>query len=1016
MDDFRRRSPKSPPVESLPVAVWVRLHGDLAFYLAEHQAQEASLLGFYHRSFLEAITAHCLAARETRQARHQHLADWFGKQAWFLDPATEKTGPAQGAITDPPNLRKASELPWHLYRTAGEFDPECCQEAVWQPLVDILCDIWLVEAKVRSGLLFELQEDYRLALDALPEMVSEVRARREQEEFTARWAADLIAYARQWTERRERLERDEEVADPEPRLPEPVSVCRMWTEEEIQAECRRISEKPTRLDRVRTFAQFVRSVSHGLSKFGSRPGFALQQAHGFARSGPVAAAAEAQVAAGVDAALILEYGPFRPAPNPHPALLQTLDGHTGSVTSVSVTPDGGRAVSAGEGDMSLRVWDLATGACLRVLEGHEMGVNCVSVTPDGGRAVSGSGHYTQAKDRTVRVWDLATGACLRVLEGHRWTVYCVSVTPDGERAVSGDEHEIRFWDLATGRCLRVLEGHTDTVLSVNVTPDGGRAVSGSADKTLRVWDLATGTCLRVLEGHTDLVGSVSVTPDGRWAVSSGGWDKTLRFWDLATGVCLRVLEGHTDFVRSVSVTPDGRRAVSGSFDGTLRIWDLASGRCLRVLEGHPARVSGVSVTSDGGRAVSGCEDTTVRVWDLATGACLRPIEEPEASLSGVSVTLDWERAVSRGSSDGTLQVWDLATGRRLRVLEGHTSWVWSVGLTPDGGRAVSGSGDKTVRVWDLATGACLRVIEGHTDFVTSVSVTPDGRWAVSGSHDGTLRIWDLATGQCLRVLENDGRWVKCVSVTPDGELAVSAGSSDGTLDVWDLGTGRHLRVIKAHWSGVDSLGVTLDGRQAVSVGYTTLQVWDLATGRCLRVLKGHTSGVENVSVTPDGGRAVSASYDRTIRVWDLVTGACLCALVEGDPVDRISQVRADGCFAFATRAGRVSLAKIVGLPLGPPFTTGVRLWQWGERAEVGQWEGGITAFCLWCGRRFPVAPRTLDVVGGITRAAQLRPNQSPCLDLPREAWDEPRLSSECPSCRKSLRFNPFIVDNQGRGP
>ena len=35
-------------------------------------------------------------------------------------------------------------------------------------------------------------------------------------------------------------------------------------------------------------------------------------------------------------------------------------------------------------------------------------------------------------------------------------------------------------------------------------------------------------------------------------------------------------------------------------------------------------------------------------------------------------------------------------------------------------------------------------------------------------------------------------------------------------------------------------------------------------------------------------------------------------------------------------------------------------------------------------------------------------NQSPCLDLPAEAWDEPRLLSACPLCRQPLKFNPFV--------
>lgn len=41
----------------------------------------------------------------------------------------------------------------------------------------------------------------------------------------------------------------------------------------------------------------------------------------------------------------------------------------------------------------------------------------------------------------------------------------------------------------------------------------------------------------------------------------------------------------------------------------------------------------------------------------------------------------------------------------------------------------------------------------------------------------------------------------------------------------------------------------------------------------------------------------------------------------------------------------------------------------------------------------------------------MSPNQSPCLELPSEAWKEPRLFSECPLCHKPLKLNPFIVDN-----
>jgi WD40 repeat protein len=46
----------------------------------------------------------------------------------------------------------------------------------------------------------------------------------------------------------------------------------------------------------------------------------------------------------------------------------------------------------------MKVWDAVSGACVSTLEGHTGGVMSVSVSPDGSRIISGS------FDKTVKVW------------------------------------------------------------------------------------------------------------------------------------------------------------------------------------------------------------------------------------------------------------------------------------------------------------------------------------------------------------------------------------------------------------------------------------------------------------------------------------------------------------------------------------------------------------------------------------------------------------------------------------
>ena len=167
-------------------------------------------------------------------------------------------------------------------------------------------------------------------------------------------------------------------------------------------------------------------------------------------------------------------------------------GHTERIFSAAYSPDGTHIVSAEawyDDDVTARVWNISTGACMRIF-----------TCPGSAAAFSSNGaHIAIAYKTTIQVWNVvdlsSESPCSATFEAppEMSKAYSLVYSPDGRFLVSGHIAYILIWDISTGQRIATLTGHSNLVGKLVFFPDSKCFVSlgTRSDDTVRVWDIAS---------------------------------------------------------------------------------------------------------------------------------------------------------------------------------------------------------------------------------------------------------------------------------------------------------------------------------------------------------------------------------------------------------------------------------------------------------------------------------------------------------------------------------------------
>jgi len=415
--------------------------------------------------------------------------------------------------------------------------------------------------------------------------------------------------------------------------------------------------------------------------------------------------------------------------------MTALSGHMDGVNTLTFSLDGKSLISGGD-DKTVKLWDMQTGGIVKTFSGHTGSIQSVSISPDFTIA-SGS------KDSSICLWDSQTGECHCVIK-QQSPVQHVSFSPtDPQHLLSVCNDKVWQWDINGHRV-----GPTYYGSHIAFSSDGTQfaVCNGTAVKVQKVSSGEVVTEFHVANRNTSYC---CFSPDNRFIAVAAG--RTAYTWDIT---CLKpcLIEtfiGHADVITFLAFSSLSS-LISASNDGSIKFWQIGTPSTDPAMTDSKSEIRSVTLQAKAGIVITSDSDGMVKTWDISTGHCKASFQTPAKGIYKRDVQLINGKLIIVWCTVKKINIWDTEEGELLLEVDGVSSWLLEdLKISGDGSRFFSLDGT-LIQVWSIWTGEFMGKVKINPSLWTG-SFIVDGSRVWTQHIDSGYQGWEFGTPGSLPV-------------------------------------------------------------------------------------------------------------------------------------------------------------------------------------------------------------------------------------------------------------------------